>query len=309
MHYCAIARILEQDTAILVNFDITQFSVFQWTLLDSLLYHFSTRLIFEESIHAVCSSFPYRVIAKYIHAIDNERSRPSSLLVLPVLGRIPPALFLQIYLLTWLSRQRPLGSGPHHELALQCLAEIKRLENEYETARPESCSIAQDGHETNSTIGAKLYFLAAQIFARKLESPEQTHSTSTKICHLLSKSLRLLKDYDGDAFFGQFICWPVLIFGCAASPSSESDSTQDRSFSREELLHTDLRAIIQRQLLHIWGASHSGHVKRTADTLERIWKASRCSPENSIIGSHSAENHDGLDALIWPNGITRFRSS
>ena len=279
-------------------------------MLDSVLYHLSTRLIFEESIPAVHSSFPHRVIAKYIHVIDHERAKSRSSLVLPVLGRIPPALFLQIYYMTWLSRQYPLGVGSNHELALQCLTEINRLASECKVPLPGRCSFAQDGHDdTNSTIGTNLYFLAAQIFAHKLEGPGRVYSTSTEICHLLVKGLDLLKNYDANARFGQFICWPLLIFGCAACPNGSFESTQGSFHSMENPLHAELRSTIQCQLLRIWETSHSGHVKRTMDTLERVWEAFKCSYKRTTFGSFSAEIHDGLDALICQNGVTRIWSA
>ncbi|KAJ5292216.1 hypothetical protein N7478_001467 [Penicillium angulare] len=306
-HYTALARVLEQQTMDVSEFDTLQFSILHWTALDSILYHFSTRLIFEKDVRVACSSFPSRAIEKYIKAIENEQAKPRpSSLILPVLGKLPPALFLLIYQMTWLSRQRPLETGFNHDLALRYVAEIYRLERGRIRSRFGKLSLTKDDNNmSNADIGTELYFLAARIFARKLENPQEICSSSPEITELLSKGLALLELYDGNARYGQFICWPMLILGCAVCPNADSGESQDCLSSRGGSLYTKTKAVIQDQLLRIWETSHSGHVKRTVNALERVWKAPGYFDRDTAMENYSETGCDSLDALIWETGVGR----
>ncbi|EXJ94756.1 hypothetical protein A1O1_03154 [Capronia coronata CBS 617.96] len=308
-HYGAIGRVLEEQAADIPRFEIDQLSIFHRTLLDSVLYHFSTRLIFEQDIDVICRSFPSQTVAKYIEALDADRKEGRQhASILPVLGKTPPALFLQIYQITWLSRQLPFHHGHNYTLALQCLTEVDHLQ--------ETCAIfdtkdtfgSQPNHSTrtsDSAVAAKLYFLATRIFIMKVLDPEGVCSGSSQIQALLAEGLELLTVYDGSAPCGQFICWPILILGCAACPVTTSETQNSLSYTPEEALRSEMRSLIQTQLLQIWKVSYSGHVRRIAGALERIWKLPRSlakHPEELLATNHEAQ-FDGLNTLISKNGV------
>lgn len=307
-HYRAIARVLEEQYADIARFEIDRLSVFQRTLLDSVLYHFSTRLIFERDIDGICRSFPTQTVAKYIEALDADRKDGRQhASILPVIGKTPPALFLLIYQVTWLSRQLPLHHGHNYTLALQCLTELDRLQ--------EACSIfhtkgaaSQPDHSTrtsDSAVAAKLYFLTTRIFIAKVLDPDCVCSTSPQIQDLLAEGLELLKVYDGSAPCGQIICWPILVLGCAACPVRTSEMRSQPSHVPDEKLRLEMRSIIQSQLLQIWKVSYSGYVRRTAGALEKIWKLTKFLARPAGEGSSTTVDgeYDGLNALISKNGV------
>ncbi|EHY58741.1 hypothetical protein HRR83_007465 [Exophiala dermatitidis] len=308
-HYRAIASVLEEQAADVPRFEISRLSVFHRTLLDSVLYHFSTRLIFEKDIDAICSAFPNQTVAKYIEALDTDRMEGKQhASILPVLGKTPPALFLLIYQITWLSRQLPFNSGHNYTLALRCLTELDLLQETCSIFSPEHHGMAQTTTKTrtsDSAVAGKLYFLAARIFIAKVLDPDRVSSASPEIKALLMEALELLKVYDGSAPCGQFICWPILILGCAACPMTMSEAGLTISDAPDENLRLEMRKLIQSQLLQIWKVSYSGYVRRTAGALEKIWKLPTMLVQPSL-GSISGElevEYDGLNALISKNGV------
>lgn len=279
-------------------------SFFERTLLDSVLYHFATRLLLAENIEPTCASFPTATVAKYIEALESENDGyAASASVLPVIGKIPPALFLTIYQITWLSRQLPFVDDNNQNLALQCLSELDSLQDTHPILLHED---EADFHNlSNSDIAAKLYALALRVFIAKVIDPDNVSSTSSWIEALLATGLALLKQYDGSALFGQFITWPILILGCASCPVTLSETLQDKDGESGPAVRAHTRHLIQGLLLQVWEVSFSGYVKRAATALEKIWKIPNVlRSKNRKYVSYSDEEplYDGLLALISKNG-------
>ncbi|KEF62804.1 uncharacterized protein A1O9_00777, partial [Exophiala aquamarina CBS 119918] len=303
-HYRAIGKVLEQTIAGVPRLQLSSMSFFERTLLDSVLYHFATRLLLAEDIEPTCASFPTATVAKYIEALDSERDDyAASASVLPVIGKIPPALFLAIYQVTWLSRQLPFVDDQNQNLALQCLSELDSLQDAHPILLHEND--ADFHHLSNSDIAAKLYALALRIFLAKVIDPDNVSSTSSWIEALLATGLALLKRYDGSALFGQFITWPMLVLGCASCPVTLFEMIQDKDGESGSAVRAQTRHLIQALLLQIWEVSFSGYVKRTATALENIWKIPNVLRSNNReYGSDSDEEtlYDGLIALISKKG-------
>ncbi|OAP65474.1 hypothetical protein AYL99_01446 [Fonsecaea erecta] len=308
-HYRALAKMLEDRTAKIPQFEIGQLSILHSTLLDSVLYHFSTRLIFEQDIEATCRSFPSQTIIKYIEALEvAKRDNRDEPLILPVLGRTPAALFVQIYQITWLSRQIPFSHHELYELASQCLIELEVLANNYPVVISDNVQCLESGatgNRNNSVIAAKLYHLAAQIFVAKVLHPEGLSNQSPQIQAQISQGTALLEMYDATLPCGQFICWPLLILGCAACPTTTSEAQQTHEGDMPALRRSELRSLIQRKLVQIWHVSYSGYVKRTASALKKIWQLPAILTKTSVdICSASEEvTFDGLMALLHKEGL------
>jgi hypothetical protein len=305
--------VLEEQTADIPRLDLAQLSVFHRTLLDSVLYHFSTRLIFERDIDLICSAFPAQTMAKYLEALEAESRDPRRISsILPVLGTTPPALFLQIYQITWLSRQVPFDTDGDYALALQCLAELESIQASVQTIDIEDTVMSATAEDvprpTSSDIAAQLYILATRIYVLKVLDPKGVSSDLPQICDLLAGALGPLSMFDGAAPCGQFICWPVLILGCAACSTSRVEATKTHHDAPEAQLRSRMRALIQSQLLQIWKISYSGYVRRTAGALEKIW-----SLPTILIKTTAEEDpspleiqYDGLNALISKNGLGQY---
>lgn len=306
----AIANVLEEQAAHTPIFDIDKLSVFHRTLLDSVLYHFSTRLIFEQEIDAICAAFPSQSIAKYITALEayTEGSREQAT-ILPVLGRTPPLIFLHIYQVSWLSRQLP-GDGRTRALAVQCLNELDKLEKQSPVVDLGVSISKGTSGLTNSDIAAKLYFLATRIFVMKVIN-QNICTTSPPIRVLLAKGFDLLRSYDGSAPCGQYICWPILILGCAACPISRSDGVRDFDDADEGHLAPKVRGLIQRQLCEIWKTSYSGHVTRTEAALKRVWRLPSfvIKTSQAQVASNTDVEFDGLNALVFKKGLGQVQLS
>lgn len=253
--------------------------------------------------------FPTNVIAKYIDACESEvrdtHSQPS---VLPVLGTTPPALFVQICHLTWWSRQLPLDHAEHHRSAVQCVTELKRIQKLYPHVGAEDVApIHGDGRSglRNSEISAKLYFLATQMFAAKVLDPNEVNSASSQIQAQLRMGGTLLEMFDTSVPCGQFLCWPLLVLGCAACPTNFYEAAQDLPSEDDELDRWQMRALIHEMLLQIWSVSFSGYVQRTLGALKKIW----CLPlilERAPSSDNVSDNgvdYDGLNALIHKDGL------
>lgn len=307
-HYKAIARVLEEQTAKIRRLDLDSLSVFQRTLLDSVLYHFATRLIFEEDIDAVCESFPSQTIAMYIDALERgTRQSNESFSVLPVLGRCKPSLFLLIYQITWLSRQVPLDrDNSNRTLALQCLVELDKLFYSSPILTTDGIPCSGDNvsrKPRNTDIAAKLFLLATKMFLLKVLN-SQVRTTSRQISAMLQQAFDLLKCYDGAAPCGQFICWAILVLGCAACPTSRIETGNEFPAGVGAEVRLATRTLIQRQLLQIWTTSYSGYVKRTAVALEKIWSLpgflARAASE---LTSETEVEYDGMNALVYCGGL------
>jgi hypothetical protein len=303
-HYRAIGKVLEETVAAVPRLQLSRMSFFERTLLDSVLYHFATRLLLVEDIEPTCASFPTGTVAKYIEALESENDGfAASASVLPVIGKIPPALFLNIYQTTWLSRQLPFVDDHNHNLALQCLSDLDSLQDTNSILVHEE--EANFHNLPNSDIAAKLYALALRIFIAKVVDPDNVSSNSSWIEALLATGLALLKQYDGRALFGQFICWPMLILGCASCPVRSSETLQDGDGESGQAVRAQTRHLIQDLLLQVWRVSYSGYVQRTASTLERIWKLPnvlRSSSQKYASDSDDEALYDGLLALISKSG-------
>ncbi|KAK4944139.1 hypothetical protein LTR10_016472 [Elasticomyces elasticus] len=310
-HYQAIASVLEEQAAHMPRFEIDKLSVFHRTLLDSVLYHFSTRLIFEHEIDAICASFPSHSIANYISALEaHTQGSQNAHTILPVLGRTPPLIFLQIYQISWLSRQPPSDNGQHHALAIQCLDELDKLEKESPVVNLGIPIIKDTAIHSNTDIAAKLYFLATRIFVMKIIN-RNICTTTPQIRTLLAKGFDLLQAYDGSAPCGQYICWPILILGCAACPTRRSDVLENIHDADEGHLAPEMRGLIQRQLLEIWKTSYSGYVRRIGGALERLWRLPSFLVKTSQAqyASDTDIEYDGLNALIFRKGLGQVQLS
>ncbi|KIW10973.1 hypothetical protein PV08_10272 [Exophiala spinifera] len=308
-HYKAVARVLEEETVKTCRLDLDRLSAFRRTLLDSVLYHFATRLILEEDVDAICESFPSQTIAMYIDALENmaQQGHETSS-VLPVLGRCKPSLFLLIYQITWLSRQVPLDlHSSNHTLALQCLEELDKLFYSHPLLQLDDLhSFGDDAPRTltNTDIAAKLYFLATKMFLLKVLSPDQVRTTSSQVSAMLQQAFELLKCYDGAADCAQFICWAVLVLGCAACPTTHFETGASLPIDIGAEVRRKMRNLIQRKLLQIWETSYSGYVKRTADALGKIWSLpSLLVRDASSFSSETEAEYDGMNALIYGGGL------
>ncbi|EXJ88870.1 hypothetical protein A1O3_01934 [Capronia epimyces CBS 606.96] len=308
-HYRAIARVLEEQAADIPRFELDRLSVFHRTLLDSVLYHFSTRLIFERDIDDICQSFPSQTVAKYIEALDADRKAGRQhASILPVLGKTPPELFLLIYQITWLSRQLPFHHGHNYTLALQCLTELGHLQDTCSIFNSNDAVASQFDHDTrarNSTVAGKLYFLATRIFIGKVLDPGGVYSGSPEIQKLVEEGLELLRVFDGSAPCGQFICWPILVLGCAACPIAAAETKLKLPRAPDQTLRLEMRVLIQSQLVQIWKISYSGYVRRTASALEKIWKLPKLLAK--VPGGRRSRDpeveYDGLMALMSKTGV------
>lgn len=303
-HYRATAKVLEESFAGIPRLQLSQMSAFERTLLDSVLYHFATRLLLAEDIEPTCASFPTGVIAKYIEALDSESDTDTAPApVLPVIGKIPPALFLNIYQITWLSRQLPLNEHDH-SLALQCLAELTSLQ----TTKPMLSHDDETGFDklSNSELAAKLYAVATRIFIWKVIDPDNICSTSSWIEALLATGYALLNQYDGTVPYGQFICWPIFILGCAACPVTSSEMLQDGHRGSGRAVRAQTRQVIRELLRQIWKSTYSGHVQRVALGLEKIWQLPGVLSRNDgrfyNVDTGREILYDGLLALISKGG-------
>ncbi|ETI25005.1 hypothetical protein G647_04375 [Cladophialophora carrionii CBS 160.54] len=307
-HHQAIAQLLEAQFAASSRLDIKSLSILHLTLLDASLYHLSTRLILEKDIDAIWDAFPSATFSKYIEAHESEaRDVNAQRPILPVLGRTPPALFVLIFQVTWLSRKVPSPGDEHYGHAFQYLIELDRIEDNYPGVRSEENTVL-GAHGTaashNSELAAKLYFLAAQIFVAKVVNPHGVTSTSTQIQTLLIKGMALLELFDPTVPCGQFICWPLLILGCAACATTASEAVQ--CSDEPEVRRGQMRRLIQERLLRIWNVSYSGYVQRTLGALEKVWKLpgiiARIPTTGSQLPGVEAE-YDGLNALLSKNGL------
>jgi hypothetical protein len=278
------------------------------TLLDAALYHLSTRLILEPDINGISDAFPLATFGKYIEALEREpRDFHGQRAILPVLGRTPPALFVLIFHITWLSRQVPFPQGEHSGHAFQYLIELDRIEDNYPVVRTdEHAALECNGSATsrNSELAAKLYFLAAQIFVAKVVDPEGVTSTSSQVQALVTKGMGLLELFDPTVPCGQFICWPLLILGCAACPTTGLEAAP--CGDELELHRRQMRRLIQDRLLQIWNVSYSGYVQRTLGALEKVWKLPSIIARTPTSGSHLLgveAKYDGLNALLSKSGL------
>lgn len=283
--------------------DLSRMSFFERTLLDSVLYHFSTRILFERDIEPSCSSFPSVTMAKYIDALEHAtKDNNNRDIILPVLGKIPPPIFLLIYQVTWLSRQLPMDAS-NHSLAIDCLAELDSLEGRYQ-ALSLSSTDSLPGMR-NSDIAPKLYALALRIFLAKVLDPDNVSCDSPWIQDLCRIGFRLLQSYDGTESCGQLICWPVMVLGCAACPTTTDESTLE--FVDGDILSVNfqMRQTMQDVLLQIWKVSYSGNVRRTASALRQIWALPKflvATPHDDLLPT-SQIRYDGLKALISKAGL------
>ena len=307
VHFQAIAQILEAQFTHSEHLDLDSLSVLQLTLLDATLYHLSTRLILEEDVDSVWDSFPHKTMAKYVELPKAQEtdlhSRP---LILPVLGRTPPSLFVQILRLTWLSRRAPLQHSDDYERLLQCMIELDRIQRDFPVVDIEDATPSKldcNSVHSNSEVSAKLYYLAARIFLAKVLDPEHVTAVSSQMQDLLKKGTMLLEMYDTSMPCGQFICWPLLVLGCAAcfktGPEGAGKAATDMVLRARRT-----RELIQETLTQLWDVSYSGHVQRTLAALEKIWKrpkilaifpAAHCDGPNV--------EYDGLNALIHKDGL------
>ncbi|KAK5061154.1 hypothetical protein LTR84_007696 [Exophiala bonariae] len=302
--YRAIGKVLEESMADVPRFQLSKMSIFERTLLDSVLYHLATRLVMAEDIEPTVAAFPTGAIAKYIEAWDSESEVDAARApIRPVIGDIPPALFLIIYQITWLSRQLPLEEY-HQDLALQCLADLDRLQ----AAKPKL------SHEvvppfiklSNCQIAAKLYALALRIFIWKVIDPEHISNASPRIESLLATGLDLLKRYDGELPFGQFICWPILVLGCAACPVTSAEFVQGGNAGSGQAVRAHTRQLIKKLLQQIWNVAYSGHVTRCELALVKIWQLPGVlvRSDSRYYNANSGKEilYDGLLALISKGG-------
>ncbi|KAJ9603675.1 hypothetical protein H2200_011861 [Cladophialophora chaetospira] len=308
-HYQAISQILEAQFSNSPKLDLKYLSVLQLTLLDATLYHLSTRLILEKDVHAIWNAFPASTISKYIDACESEsKDAQSASPILPVLGKTPPALFVQILHLTWLSRQLPWDGEEQHRHALQCLTELDRIQENYHSVRLDNAALLSAGMKSaprNSDIAAKLYFIATQMFAAKVFDPNGVSSSSPHIQTLLRQAGTLVEMFDTSVPCGQFVCWPLLILGCAACSTTFYEAAQDLARDDDELHRFQMRGVIQEMLSQIWSISYSGYVQRTLGALEKIWNLPIClrsGPDSDYLQDHGAE-YDGLNALVHKDGL------
>ncbi|KIW27903.1 uncharacterized protein PV07_07600 [Cladophialophora immunda] len=308
-HYRAIAKILEDRVTKIPRLDISELSILHSTLLDSVLYHFSTRLIFEKDIDPTCRSFPCQTIIKYMEALESaKRDKCIEPFILPVLGRTPPPLFVQIYQITWLSRQIPFNQCELYGLATQCLTELEGLAQDYPLVISDIVPSSESTvpvNLTNSEIAAKLYYIAAQIFVAKVLNPEGLSNQSSQIQAHLPRAAALLEMYDATLPCGQFICWPLLILGCAACPTNTSEAQHTHGSNPGALQRLELRCLIQATLVQIWHVSYSGYVKRTAGALKKIWQLPSILTKASADTGAAGEEveYDGLIALVQKDGL------
>jgi hypothetical protein len=272
-------------------------------LIDSVLYHFATRIVLEEDIGPVCDSFPTETVAKYIEVLETEGQKDyTESKLLPVIGRIPPALFLLIYQVTWLSRQLPFFTDQNHRLAVQCLSELNVME-ELQPSLGYNAQTDKLSQATNSDIAGMLYLLSLKIYLAKVLDP---HHVTTGCSWLGSHTIaadNLLAAFDGTIPCGQFICWTILVLGCAACPTTVSEVTNPSTCEGHHL-RARIRNRIQELLLQIWKVSYSGYVRRVASALERIWSLpaslARIYPTDAAICPE--QEYDGLQALTHKYG-------
>jgi hypothetical protein len=308
VHFQAIAQILEAQFEHSERLDINSLSILQLTLLDTTLYHLATRSILEPDVDAIWDAFPIKAIAKYVELLELQASDSSSPpLILPVLGRTPPALFVLILRLTWLSRRLPLRHDEDYQHLLQCMTELDRIKQEFPVVNfndVTSPKLDETPPPSSSEVSAKLYYLAVQIFTAKVIDPEHLTAGSPQIQDWLNKGATLLEMYDTTTPCAQFICWPLLVLGCAAtsiqtSAAAESDSSDNLARSR------CIRELIRVILLQIWDVSYSGHVQRTLAALEKVWKQpdifASFSRSRSLVSFDS--EYDGLNAIVYKDGL------
>lgn len=300
---------LEEQFANTPHFEISSLSNFQLTLLDAAIYHLCTRLVLEEDVDTICTFFPARTAAKYIEAVEAERRDPRSPpLILPVIGKNSPALFAQIFQITWLSRQIASENIDQYKLALRCLAELEQLHANYSTISDDNLASLELGGEvslSNSDISTELFFIAAKIFVAKILNPEEVTTNAPEIQTLLRNGAVLLERYDPIMPFGQFICWPLLILGCAACPTATRNATQDLHNDSDDTNRDRVRRLIQEKLGQVWNVSYSGFVYRVLAALEKIWKRPHIFIRNTLTGDSSGltSQYDGLNALIYKDGL------
>jgi hypothetical protein len=310
-HYQAIAQILEAQLAYLPAFDYNNLSTLQVSLLDATLYHLSTRLILEEDVDPIYKAFPTETLTKYIRAVEEkEKTMWEEPLILPVLGRTPPSLFVQILRLTWLSRQPSVEVGESRDLINQVVAGLNRMQQRFQDLRQEDTLHSPDDQPSslsNSAISARLFYLCTRILCAKVADPRNVTSQSPSIRVMFRKACTLLRLYDSHAPCGQFTCWPLLILGCVASPRSRTEADSD-DLPADAIYRRQARERIHETLLNIWNISYSGYVQRTLSALNKIWTLPRqifhvsTTPDLPKTAGFDAE-YDGLDALLYKDGL------
>lgn len=300
---------LEEQFANTPHFEIVSLSSFQLTLLDAALYHLCTRLVLEEDVDTICTFFPALTAAKYIEAVEADRRDPNRPpLILPVIGKNSPALFAQIFQISWLGRQFASENIDQHELALRCLAELEQLHTNYSTISDDdlaSLELGKDVSLCNSDISTELFFIAADIFVAKILNPEEVTTNATQIQTLVKNGANLLERFDPTMPFGQFICWPLLILGCAACPTVAPNATQYRHNDPDGIDRDWVRRLIRNKLMQVWNVSYSGFVHRVLATLEKMWKRPRIFEKTAFSEDSSGHTfqYDGLHALIHKDGL------
>jgi len=320
VHYKAISQVLEEWMANVHRLQLAEMSVFHLTLLDSVLYHFSTRLIFEPEIDAIWTSFPWNALAKYVEAWDDESRDPRTTpRVLPVVGKTPPTLFFLISQITWLSRQLASSSHTTSDLARQCQTTLEEIEEAHFRLHGKCSAVLQDGAIkpviSNGDIAAELYFLALRIYIGKVLDPQKTRTDSAAIHLSLINGFALLNGYDASEPCSQVICWPLIILGCAACPLNLAEARGQGTDSIYTQTRMQMRRLIREKLLEIWQLSLSGFVRRTANCLDKVWNLHsslhrfQSSTDDRFRSKYSSlsEKYDGLSALVSKKGLASLQ--
>lgn len=323
VHYMACARLLEKKLATEPVQDFDQISPFYRTAIESTLYHFSTRLIFEPKVEDICKAFPWQVVTKYCQWFEQEyQVRDVKEMVLPVLGRGSPALFLLIFQVIWLSRQFPFDAqSADHRQALECQEELRRIEKLISPNVSSFIMLTNEHREGflsgDSEIAAALYIIGLKIYITKMIDPVHVTSDESSIQLLLSEAYKLLTCWDPTAPCSQYICWPVLILGCAACPRDPAEVQPNAHLTDSGTMRSRMRSLIRDKLLLIWRSTFSGYVRRSASVLEEVWSHRHASDIVNDIPHHEmgyerandVVNYDGLDVLLVKRGLAPRHSS
>jgi hypothetical protein len=126
----------------------------------------------------------------------------------------------------------------------------------------------------------KLHVLALRIFIAKLEDPTRC-ATSPEIAIVFQQSLILLQTKEIIEDLNPAMCWPLIIFACAAATPDDFETLKD--CAHKYLQYVD-----------------RGHVERLEKAYKKVTTLKRRSDGvcGRLEGGVCTEEHDGLQLLL-----------
>jgi hypothetical protein len=224
-----------------------QVSPFERVMAESVLYHAAIVSFYVE--------FEDGVLSEFFDSLDYiYKSRPYRHASLwansPVLG-VGSKLYRIICTICQLCRRTPLR--PRDQILTGALAEELRAAEIFEE---QASSLQSNDTETFDCFNSsKLYVIAAKILLYKLQHPEIQESDHW-IQSQVQDGMDILRVMPKVYECVQYICWPILVLGCALVDDSDI-------------------MLVRQKLKDMWDKSFCGDITRAALALEASWKVTR----------------------------------